>query len=191
MATMFAITGPMTKANVEALKVEFARYRRLIELSAEQVSGDEFFQSWDAEGNSMAVIVQHLAGNFRSRFTDFLTSDGEKPWRERDSEFEPPQLDKDQLLQRMDESWLILNAALDEVASSDAFLSTVTIRQQPLTVMAALYRSLAHASYHVGQIVLLARRAAGDRWVSLSVPRGGSAAYAANPTRELNPDGQS
>ncbi len=180
----------MTQANVEALRSEFLRYRRLLELSAEQVTESEFFHAADPEGNSIAVIVQHLAGNLRSRFTDFLTTDGEKPWRERDSEFESPSMDKMQLLGGMAESWSVLDLALAEVAREDAFLSTVTIREQPLTVMAALYRSLAHVSYHVGQIVLLARQAKGEQWVSLSVPKGGSAAYATNPTREKSPDGR-
>lgn len=181
----------MTKTNVEALKVEFTRYRRLLELASEQVSETEFFQTPDPEGNSMAVIVQHLAGNLRSRFTEFLSTDGEKPWRHRDTEFEPPAQDKAQLLEGMGEAWSVLDGALDDVIRADAFLSTVTIRQQPLTVMAALYRSLAHVSYHVGQIVLLGRSAKGTSWSSLSVPKGGSAAYAANPTRETNPDGRS
>jgi hypothetical protein len=179
----------MVHPNVEALTAEFLRYRRLLELAAEQVSEADFFHSSEPEGNSMAVIVQHLAGNLRSRFTDFLTSDGEKPWRERDSEFESPDLDRSQLLAHLAGSWSVLESALQEVAREDAFHATVTIRDQPLTVMAALYRSLAHVSYHVGQVVLLGRQAKGADWVSLSVPKGMSAAYAKNPTREKNPDG--
>lgn len=179
----------MAPTNVEAVRAEFRRYRRLLELAVEQIDDEAFFDLVDAEGNSIAIIIQHLAGNLKSRFTDFLTTDGEKPWRGRDGEFENPGRDRAGLLGSMRESWAIVDAALDEVEAEDAWLSSITIRRQPLTVMEALYRSLAHHAYHVGQIVLLARTAAGESWTSLSVPKGKSRAYEANPTREKTPDG--
>ena len=179
----------MATTSIEAVRAEFARYRRLLELAVAQVDDAAFFAPAGSDGNSIAIIVQHLAGNLRSRFTDFLTTDGEKPWRHRDVEFEEPLRDRTVLLDHMQASWAILDAALDDVAAENAWLQTVTIRKQPLTVMEALYRSLAHHAYHVGQVVLLARNAAGAGWVSLSVPKGESAAYEANPTREKSPDG--
>ncbi len=179
----------MTPTSTEALRVEFRRYRRLLELALAQVSDEDFFQVEDSDGNSMAIIVQHLAGNLRSRFTDFLTSDGEKSWRHRDAEFEAPSVDRAELIRRMEEGWAILDRDLDEVGCDDALAQVVTIRRQPLTVMEALYRSLAHHAYHVGQVVLLARRAVGSEWVTLSVPKGGSAAYEAHPVLERSPDG--
>lgn len=180
----------MTPSHVDAVRNEFLRYRRLLELSATQVSDADFFRVTGADGNSIAVIIQHLAGNLRSRFTDFLSSDGEKSWRERDSEFELPTLERRKLLERMVEAWGVLDIALGEVEDTDAFHAMVTIRKQQLTVMEALYRSLAHHAYHVGQIVLLARTAVGDDWNSPSIPRGGSADYESNPTRERSPDGR-
>lgn len=173
-----------------AIRGESLRYRRYLELSLEQVGDDAFFAA-DEHGNSMAIVVSHLAGNLRSRFTDFLTTDGEKPWRNRDGEFEDPRAEgRPALEQRMLEAWGILDAALDEVDAEGALMRDVTIRKVPLTVCEALQRSLSHVAYHVGQIVQSARAAAGDDWQTLSVPKGGSAAYAANPTRERSPDGR-
>ncbi|MEO6594214.1 MAG: DUF1572 family protein [Planctomycetota bacterium] len=134
----------------------------------------------------------HLIGNLRSRFTDFLTSDGEKPWRQRDVEFEEPGLDRIGLLAAWAEAWRIVDAALVAVDDGDgdgAFERTITIRRQPLSVLDALLRSIAHVAYHTGQIVQLARTFAGDAWQSPSIPREGSADYAKNPTRERGPDG--
>lgn len=179
--------------HLEAIRTEYRRYRRLCELALEQVSDADLRRCPDPQGNSIAVVLQHLSGNLRSRFTDFLTSDGEKPWRQRDGEFEEPAADRAALLAAWREAWDVVDAALDDVAAAgpDAFGRTVTIRQQPLTVHEALLRSVAHVAYHTGQIVLLARSFAGDAWRSLSIPRGGSAAYAAQPTREKGPDGGS
>jgi uncharacterized damage-inducible protein DinB len=174
------------------IRTEYLRYRRVAELAIEQVPDAVLDQRLDPQGNSIAVVVAHLAGNLRSRFTDFLTTDGEKPWRDRDREFEAPGVPRAELLARWQAAWRVVDRALDEVAAAgpDALARTVTIRNQPLTVGDALLRSVTHVAYHVGQIALMARAFAGERWQTLSIPRGGSAAYADNPTREKSPDGR-
>jgi hypothetical protein len=117
-----------------------------------------------------------VSGNLRSRFTDFLTSDGEKPWRKRDEEFEARAVSRDELLEKWDQGWRVLLSALDEL-TDDHLERTITIRHQPLSVTEALLRSLAHASYHVGQIVYAAKAARGDEWNYLSIPPGASEQY--------------
>jgi uncharacterized damage-inducible protein DinB len=136
--------------------------------------------------NSIATIVWHMSGNLRSRFTDFLTSDGEKPWRHRDEEFEARAVSRAELLQKWDEGWQVLLDALEPMTDSDLG-RTVTIRSQPLLVREALLRSLAHASYHVGQVVLLARAARGPAWTFLSIPPGQSERYNQAPADERAP----
>lgn len=172
-----------------AVRTEYQRYRRLVELAVAQVQDQDLDRRLDPDGNSIAITLAHLVGNLKSRFTDFLTSDGEKEWRRRDAEFEDPGLDRDALLAAWREAWSIVDAALAAVddAGPEALVRTITIRRQPLTVLEALLRALAHVAYHTGQIVLLARTFAGPAWQSPSIPRGGSAAYAANPTRERGP----
>jgi Protein of unknown function (DUF1572) len=171
------------------IRTEYARYRRLAELALEQTADADLHRRLDADGNSIAITLAHLSGNLRSRFTDFLTSDGEKPWRQRDSEFEDRTQDRQGLLADWQAAWTALDGALAAVqaAGPDVFAQAVTIRDQPLTVLAALHRSLAHTAYHVGQIVMLARTFAGSGWRSLTIPRGASEAYARNPTRERGP----
>jgi uncharacterized damage-inducible protein DinB len=173
------------------IRTEYDRYRRLCELAIEQITDGDLQRRLDADGNSIAILLQHLAGNLRSRFTDFLDSDGEKPWRQRDQEFEPAAADRAALLAEWRAGWAAVDAALTALAAAGdgALARTVTIRNQPLAVLDALLRSIAHVAYHTGQIVLLARSFAGPRWRSLSIPRGGSAAYAKDPTRERSPDG--
>jgi len=173
------------------IRTEYHRYRRLVEQALEQVADADLDRRPDADGNSIAILLGHLAGNLRSRFTDFLTSDGEKPWRRRDAEFEPSGKDRAALLADWHAAWVILERALDEVAAAGpaGLERTIAIRRQPLTVHEALLRSVAHVAYHAGQVVQLARTFAGPRWRSLSIPRGGSAAYLANPTKEQDPDG--
>ena len=176
---------------LDSIRSEFERYRALLQLALEQVHDDEFERTTIDDGNSIAVVVQHLAGNLKSRFSDFLDTDGEKPWRGRDREFEPSKSDREQLMERMEESWSILHRAIDDVESRGALDATVTIRGVELTATAALHRSLSHVTYHVGQVVLLARSFRGGEWNSLSIPRGGSAEYARNPSRERHPSGSS
>lgn len=177
---------------LESIRTEYSRYRRMVELALDQVADADLDRRvpGDDVGNTIAVTVGHLTGNLKSRFTDFLTTDGEKPWRQRDREFESPGLDRDELLQQWAEAWSTVEAALDEVAAAgpNAFARVVTIRQVELTVADALLRSVAHVAYHTGQIVMMARAFAGERWRTLSIPKGGSAAYAANPDKEKGPD---
>jgi hypothetical protein len=172
------------------IRTEYQRYRRLVELAVEQVADADLSRRLDPDGNSIAITLGHLAGNLRSRFTDFLTSDGEKSWRQRDREFEDPGVGRVDLLAAWTAAWQVVEQTLAELARDAPWglERSVTIRGQPLTVVEALCRSLAHVAYHAGQVVLLARTFAGAKWRSLSIPRGGSAAYAANPTRERGPD---
>lgn len=167
---------------LDSVRAEYARYRALAEGAIRQLD-DASLCAADPGGNSIATLVWHLSGNFQSRFTDFLTTDGEKPWRQRDDEFAPRSVSRDELMARWSDGWAVLEGALGELADSDLDRS-VTIRRQPLRVHQALLRSLAHAAYHVGQIVLLAKAARGEAWESLSIPLGGSAAYNAAPTSE-------
>jgi hypothetical protein len=137
-----------------------------------RLDGAELTKSLDAESNSVAVLVQHIAGNMRSRWTDFLTTDGEKPDRNRDGEFEPGLTTKPQLMQRWEEGWRILLAALDALKPED-LTRTVLIRGESLTVVDAINRQLVHYGQHVGQIVFLAKHLKGRTWESLSIPRKG------------------
>jgi hypothetical protein len=172
------------------IRTEYQRYRRQVELALEQVQDADLHRTLDPDGNSIAVLLRHLAGNLRSRFTDFLTSDGEKPWRQRDDEFATTAASRTELLAAWHDGWRAVEQALDAIAAAgpEVFARQVMIRQQPLAVLDALLRSIAHLAAHAGQIVLLARTFAGSKWRSLSIPKGGSAAYAANPTREKSPD---
>lgn len=174
-----------------SIRTEYQRYRRLVELAIAQVGDADLDTRPTPGGNSIAITMVHLIGNLRSRFTDFLTTDGEKAWRDRDGEFDEPRMDRSLLLSEWGAAWAIVDRALADVddAGDGAMARTVTIRNQPLTVLDALLRSVAHVAYHTGQIVQLARTFAGDRWQSLSIPRGQSDAYRKNPTRERSPDG--
>jgi hypothetical protein len=168
---------------IASIETEFRRYKGLGDAAFQQVTDDELVQPAPNGGNSIAILVWHLSGNFASRFTDFLTSDGEKPWRRRDEEFDDRAVTRDELLAKWNRGWTILDSSL--IALTDKNLSdVVVIRGVEFKVHEALHRSLAHASYHVGQIVFLAKMFRGDAWTTLSIARGASAAYNANPTRE-------
>jgi len=154
----------------------FRYYKRLAERAMEQVADEQLFAVLDPEANSIAIIVKHMAGNMRSRWTDFLTTDGEKPTRDRDSEFAAPASTRKDLLADWEDGWNRLFTAIEPL--SDADLSrTVTIRGEAHSVMQAINRQLAHYPHHVGQIVLLAKHFASDHWQSLSVPRNRSAEF--------------
>jgi len=151
----------------------FRYYKRLAERAMEQVPDDSLTTSLDSESNSIALIVKHISGNMRSRWRDFLTTDGEKPDRNRDSEFETPPQTRAEIMALWESGWKYVFDAL--VPMTDADLTrTVTIRNEPHSVMQAINRQIAHYSYHVGQIVYLAKHLSGDGWESLSVPRGKS-----------------
>ena len=161
---------------------EFARYKGLGSKAIEQVSEENLHRVLGEENNSIAVIMRHLGGNLASRFTGFLTSDGEKPWRNRDSEFEYGRQTREELMTVWSNGWNVLERELSSL--SDADLSReVAIRGHAMSVHAALARSLAHISYHVGQIVFLARVFAEGDWQWLSIPKGKSAEYNRNPTK--------
>jgi len=168
---------------VASIEAEYKRYKALADAAIGQVGDEELTRTGPGDSNSIAMLVRHLTGNLRSRFSDFRTSDGEKPWRNRDDEFEPASLGRQELLAAWDDAWDVLFAAL--AALSDADLSgTVTVRRQPLRIDEALHRSLAHAAYHVGQIVYLAKAMRAASWRNLSIPRGASRDYNQAPTRE-------
>ena len=151
----------------------FRYYKLLAERSMEQLTDEQLATTLDVESNSIAVIVKHITGNMRSRFTEFLTTDGEKPDRCRDLEFEDPPQTRDVLLALWDSGWACLFHSL-ELLTEDDLVKTVTIRGEPHSVMQAINRQIAHYAYHCGQIVLLAKHLNHAGWKSLSVPRGKS-----------------
>lgn len=155
---------------------QFHYYRQLGEKTFNQLQDKQFFWRSDADANSIAIIVQHLHGNMRSRWTDFLTSDGEKEWRTRDLEFEDVINDRATLLDRWNTGWQCVFDALD-IVNSENFDTTVYIRAQAHTITDAVNRQLCHYAYHVGQIVLLGRMLKGPEWNSLSIPRGNSSTF--------------
>jgi len=168
---------------ISSIKYEFLRYKKLGEGALKQTPEDALNKLFGDDNNSISTTVTHISGNLRSRFTNFLITDGEKPWRKRDTEFEERNLTKSELLKLWDEGWIVLFTSLDEL-SDDDLGKIITIRQKELTVADALHRSLGHISYHVGQIVYIARMIVGKEWVSLSIPRGGSDTYNQNPNKE-------
>ena len=152
----------------------FRYYKNLGERAMAQLPDDQLFYASDEECNSVAIIVKHLAGNFRSRFTDFLTSDGEKPDRDRDQEFlMTRETSRDELLRWWEQNWELLFDTVNSLEPGDLG-RTVTIRGQPHTVLQALNRASGHCAYHVGQITFLAKHWKGAEWKSLSVPKGQS-----------------
>jgi Protein of unknown function (DUF1572) len=154
----------------------FRFYKKMAEKAMAQVNDEHLFAVLDGEMNSIAIIVKHMAGNMRSRWTDFLTSDGEKPDRDRDSEFEDAPATREALLAAWDNGWQCLFGALEPLSEAD-LQRTVTIRGEAHSVMQAINRQTAHYSYHVGQIVLLAKHFKHDEWETLSVPRRKSSEY--------------
>ena len=162
---------------LEEMKRQFRGHKRVGEAAMAQLEDAEFFVALDPEANSVAALVKHIAGNARSRFTDFLASDGEKPDRFRDQEFEvSPKTTREEVLQWWEQGWSHVFSALDSLKPEDV-QRTVTIRQEPHTVMQALNRSLAHYAQHTGQMVFLAKHLRASRWQTLSIPRGKSEEY--------------
>jgi hypothetical protein len=161
---------------IQSIRGEYERYKSLGDGAVRQVNDDELSKPGPNGSSSLAVVCWHLSGNLRSRFTDFLTSDGEKPWRNREEEFDDRVVSRAQFLAKWEEGWAVLFAALDGL-TDEHLRATVTIRGQALKVHEALHRSLAHTAYHVGQIVYLAKAFRGGEWSSLSIPRGQSATY--------------
>lgn len=151
-------------------------YKDLADKTFAQLTAEQLHYQPNAESNSIAVIVQHMSGNMLSRWTNFLTEDGEKEWRQRDDEFEVHSYSKEQVLEIWEKGWDCLFAALSSLTEND-LLKTVTIRQEPLTVTDAINRQLAHYPYHVGQIVYIGKMLKDHDWTSLSIPKGHSDQY--------------
>ena len=154
----------------------FRYYKALAERAMTQVSDDQLFAELDPEANSIAIVVKHMAGNMRSRWRDFLTSDGEKPDRHRDSEFVEPPATREALMLLWEDGWRYVFEALEPLSESDLG-RTVTIRGEAHSVMQAINRQVAHYAHHIGQIVLLAKHFGHDHWKSLSIPRNRSAEF--------------
>ena len=165
-----------TTSYIEDSLTLFRYYKKLAGAAMGQVSDEQLFATLDGEMNSIAVIVKHMAGNMKSRWTDFLTSDGEKADRNRDTEFVEPPSSRDGLMELWEQGWSCLFQALEPLTDAD-LARTVTIRGEPHSVMQAINRQVAHYSYHCGQIVFLAKHFKGHDWTSLSVPRGRSGAF--------------
>ena len=153
---------------------KFRDYKALGDKTFQQLDEADFHFQPNGATNSIAIVIQHMHGNMLSRWTNFLTEDGEKEWRQRDAEFEKQSLSKEELLQRWEEGWKVLLDALAALEPED-LLKSITIRHQPMSVVDAINRQLAHYSYHVGQIVLLGKWRRGDQWQSLSIPKNQSA----------------
>lgn len=154
----------------------FRYYKKLAERAMEQVTDEQLFVSLDEESNSIAIVVKHMAGNMRSRWTDFLTTDGEKPDRDRDTEFVAPPATRAALMQMWEDGWALVFSAVEPLTEEDLTRS-VPIRGEAHSVMQAINRQVAHYPMHVGQIVLMAKHLAHDHWQSLTVPRNQSAEF--------------
>jgi hypothetical protein len=162
---------------LEEINRQFRGHKRIGEAAMAQLEDKDFFVTLDPESNSVAALVKHIAGNARSRFTDFLTSDGEKSDRFRDREFEvSTKTTRAEVVRWWEQAWSHLFSALDSLRPEDV-QRIVTIRQQPHTVMQALNRALAHYAQHIGQIVFLAKHLRSSEWQTLSIPRGKSEDY--------------
>jgi hypothetical protein len=165
-----------TTSYIEESLVVFRQYKKMAEGAMAQLSDDQLFAALDGEMNSIALIVKHMTGNMRSRWTNFLTSDGEKPDRDRDTEFIEPSATREALLERWETGWKIVFDAIEPLTGAD-LTRTVTIRGEPHSVMQAINRQVAHYASHIGQIIFLAKHLAGSNWKTLSVARNRSAEF--------------
>jgi Protein of unknown function (DUF1572) len=168
-----------TTSYVEDSLSLFRASKKLGDRAMEQATDEQLFAVLDDEANSIAIIVKHMTGNMRSRWTDFLTTDGEKADRNRDCEFIDPASTREALLKEWEAGWTCVFSAIEPLTDADLG-RTVTIRGEAHSVMQAINRQLGHYAYHVGQIVLLAKHFAGKQWESLSVPRNRSAEFNRN-----------
>ncbi len=157
----------------------FEYYKKLGDQTIAQVQDEHLFWQFDQDSNSIAIIVKHMWGNMRSRWTDFLTADGEKTWRNREQEFEADIKNREELLAKWEEGWKCLFDAIRPLSEEDAS-RIIYIRNEGHTVAEAINRQLGHYAYHTGQIVFIGKMMMGPMWKSLSIPKGGSAAYNAN-----------
>lgn len=161
---------------LESVIKRFKEYKTISEKTFDQLNGEEMHFQPNEASNSIAVIIQHMHGNMLSRWTNFLTEDGEKEWRKRDDEFELHQFSKQQLLDKWNEGWKVFLDALESLTAND-LSKTITIRSQPLSVVDAINRQMAHYSYHVGQIVYIGRWIKQSEWKSLSIPKNKSSEF--------------
>lgn len=170
---------------IQLVTREFRRTKMLADGAMVQITPQQFFAAPSKGDNSIAIIVKHVGGNLLSRWTDFLSSDGEKPGRNRDIEFEITLHDtRESLMRHWEAGWAALFSALEPLAEVD-LEKVVTIRGEPLTVLQAINRQLTHYPYHIGQIVYVAKHYAGDSWRTLSVAKGKSKEFNARPTRYI------
>lgn len=177
--------GLITQHYLSDALASFRAYRKLADKALSQLTDEEYFVALDAESNSIAVIMKHIAGNMLSRWTDFLTSDGEKPDRNRDLEFViEAQTTEQELLAYWERGWDCLFSALEPLRPAD-FEKKVLIRGEEHTVVQAINRQLTHYAYHIGQIVFLAKHFRSAQWQSLSIPRNRSAEF--NAYLAINP----
>jgi hypothetical protein len=164
----------LSTSYIEDSLAVFRMWKTLAEKAMAQVSDEDLFKTLDRESNSIAIIVKHMAGNMRSRWVDFLTSDGEKPDRHRDTEFEMPNaLTRAEVMQIWERGWKHVFDALEPLTDAD-LTRTVTIRSEPHSVMQAINRQVAHYANHIGQIIFLAKHLSADKWQAVTVPRGKS-----------------
>ena len=171
---MMDVMDAMEAHLLEEIRRQMRGHKRLAEGALAQLKEEDFFVTLDPEANSVAILIKHIAGNMRSRFQDFLTSDGEKPNRHRDQEFDISGTPtREELMRWWEQGWNTVLGALDELKPED-LTRTVYIRQEPHTVVQALNRALAHYAFHIGQIVFLAKHLRSSEWKTLSVPRGKS-----------------
>lgn len=166
----------MSSNYLASVQKQFLYYKMLGDNTFTQLTDEQFFWQYNPQSNSIAIIVKHLWGNMLSRWTDFLTTDGEKEWRHRDAEFEGDIKDRQELLNKWEEGWACLFDALANVNETN-FDKVIYIRNMGHTITEAVNRQLAHYAYHTGQLVFMGRMMAGNSWESLSIPRGESTAY--------------
>ncbi|MDB5153341.1 MAG: hypothetical protein JWR54_2092, partial [Mucilaginibacter sp.] len=166
----------MEKDYLESAIKQFEYYKLLGERAMEQLPAKKLFWQYNNESNSIAIIVKHLWGNMLSRWTDLMTTDGEKEWRNRDTEFENDIQAKEELLAKWDEGWQCLLNALKALTEND-LQKIIYIRNQRHTVLEAINRQLAHYPYHIGQIIYIAKMVLDGNWKSLSIPKGNSASF--------------
>lgn len=161
---------------LESVIQQFNYYKSVGERTLDQLTDEQLFWQYNEESNSVAMIIRHLSGNMLSRFTDFMTSDGEKEWRNRDIEFEAAVNSRDALLAKWNDGWQCLFDAISPLTEQDLD-KIVKIRAEEHTVAEAINRQLAHYPYHIGQIVYIGKMLTGDNWKSLTIPRGKSGAF--------------
>lgn len=161
---------------LDSVKFEFRRYKAYGDKTFAQLTEEQLHRQPSKEDNSIAIIIKHLAGNMLSRWTNFLTEDGEKTWRKRDSEFERPPKSRNDLIELWEKGWNCLFTALDGIDDSN-FNTQIKIRDKEHSIPEAINRQLAHYASHVGQIIFLGKMIKGHEWESLSIPKGGSKAF--------------